>query len=179
MAGTRKPIDLLVYSGKKHFSKAEIEERKKSEVKAPSDKVKPPSYLPKDLKKEFKKISEELVAIGIMTNLDVDSLARFVQVQKMYLDVTNNLLALSPIKTVEIEEYDIDGNVTGSKFVDVPNELYSELLTMQDKLFKQCRAASSDLGLTISSRCKLVIPKGQQEEEKPTSKEAKRFGGRL
>nr|WP_233099829.1 phage terminase small subunit P27 family [Bacillus velezensis] len=46
----------------------------------------------------------------------------------------------------------------GNKF-EVANKTYSDLLINQDKLFKQCRQASSDLGLTISSRCKLVIPK--------------------
>ncbi len=36
-------------------TKQEIEERRKQEIKAPSDKVKAPSYLPKDLKGSSKK----------------------------------------------------------------------------------------------------------------------------
>ncbi len=38
---------------------------------------------------------------------------------------------------------------------------------MQEKLFKMARAAASDLGLTITSRCKLVVPK---PEEKPKNR---------
>lgn len=70
MAGARQPVDLLLVKGKKNLTKQEIEERRKQEIKAPSDKVKAPSYLPKDLKREFKKIADELKNIGIMTNLD-------------------------------------------------------------------------------------------------------------
>ena len=40
MAGTRQPTDLVVLKGKKHLTKAEIEQRKNAEVVAPSDKVK-------------------------------------------------------------------------------------------------------------------------------------------
>ncbi|MBR4320114.1 MAG: P27 family phage terminase small subunit, partial [Oscillospiraceae bacterium] len=35
----------------------------------------------------------------------------------------------------------------------------------QDRYFKQAHACASALGLTISSRCKLVIPKADEEEK--------------
>jgi P27 family predicted phage terminase small subunit len=153
MARPRQPIDLLLYKGKKNLTKKEIEERKSTEVKAASDKVKAPTYLPKELKKEFKKIADELLSIGIITNLDVDALARFLIAKKLYLELTQMLL-------------------------EDPNKLLDkDLVGTQDKLFKQSRAAASDLGLTISSRCKLVIPK---KEEKPPQTEAeRRFGDRV
>ncbi|MDM5217049.1 phage terminase small subunit P27 family [Bacillus sp. PW192] len=168
MARPRQPVDLLLVKGKKNLTKQEIEERREQEIKAPNDKVKAPSYLPKDLKREFKKIADELKNIGIMTNLDVDALARFLFAQKQYLEMTEVLLE-TPI-TALVEDDD------GNKF-EVANKTYSDLLINQDKLFKQCRQASSDLGLTISSRCKLVIPK--KDDGKPKSKEEERFGGRM
>ncbi|WP_434685481.1 phage terminase small subunit P27 family [Bacillus velezensis] len=168
MARPRQPVDLLLVKGKKNLTKQEIEERRAQEVKAPNDKVKAPSYLPKDLKREFKKIADELKNIGIMTNLDVDALARFLFAQKQYLEMTEVLLE-TPI-TALVEDDD------GNKF-EVANKTYSDLLINQDKLFKQCRQGSSDLGLTISSRCKLVIPK--KDDGKPKSKEEERFGGRM
>ncbi|MEM1494203.1 phage terminase small subunit P27 family [Bacillus velezensis] len=168
MARPRQPVDLLLVKGKKNLTKQEIEERRAQEVKAPNDKVKAPSYLPKDLKREFKKRADELKNIGIMTNLDVDALARFLFAQKQYLEMTEVLLE-TPI-TALVEDDD------GNKF-EVANKTYSDLLINQDKLFKQCRQASSDLGLTISSRCKLVIPK--KDDGKPKSKEEERFGGRM
>lgn len=177
MARPRQPVDLLLVKGKKHLTQQEIEERRAQEIKAPNDKVKAPSYLPKDLKREFKKIADELKNIGIMTNLDVDALARFLFARKLYLQVTEQLLERGPMKTVIVRKFDDEGNVIGEEEKLVPNDDYSELLINQDKLFKQCRQASSDLGLTISSRCKLVIPK--KDDGKPKSKEEERFGGRM
>ncbi|BDB95513.1 hypothetical protein BSG8_42650 [Bacillus subtilis subsp. natto] len=46
-----------------------------------------------------------------------------------------------------------------------------------DELHSIKHMGSSDLGLTISSRCKLVIPK--KDDGKPKSKEEERFGGRM
>ncbi|WP_233099740.1 hypothetical protein [Bacillus velezensis] len=54
MARPRQPVDLLLVKGKKNLTKQEIEERRAQEVKAPNDKVKAPSYLPKDLKESLK-----------------------------------------------------------------------------------------------------------------------------
>ena len=141
MAGARQPIELVVAKGNKHLTKAEVEERRSTEVKAPATKVKPPDYLPDELKKEFRKVAKELLAIGIITNLDVEALARFIVAQKMYTDLT--------IKILANEEMLLDKDTLGN----------------YDKLFKQCRAAASDLGLTISSRCKLVLPKPVKEEK--------------
>ncbi|WP_342467501.1 phage terminase small subunit P27 family [Bacillus sp. FSL W8-0629] len=168
MARPRQPVDLLLVKGKKNLTKKEIAERREQEIKAPDDKVKAPSYLPKDLKREFKKIADELKNIGIMTNLDVDALARFLFARKQYLQITEIILD-TPITTLA-------ENSEGEKF-EIANAAYSDLLINQDKLFKQCRQASSDLGLTISSRCKLVIPK--KDDGKPKSKEEERFGGRM
>ena len=154
MAGQKQPIDLLLIKGKKHFTKKEIEERKATEIKAPSDKVKPPAYLPSNLKREFKKIADELMQIGIMTNLDVDALARFLIAKNMYVKISSQLIDLDPL-----------------------SEKFETLIAHQDKFFKQSRQSAMDLGLTISSRCKLVIPKNDEDKEKTASQ--KRFGERL
>ena len=36
---------------------------------------------------------------------------------------------------------------------------------MQDKVFKQCQSSARDLGLTISSRCKLIVPKLEEDDD--------------
>jgi len=136
MAGQKQPIELVVAKGKKNLTKTEIEERKATEVTAASDKVRPPTYLPKNLRKEFTKIAKELLAIGIITNLDVDALARYVVAQELYRRLIEKLL---PVKAEDMLNL-------------------ADIINSQDKLFKQCRAAAMDLGLTISSRCKLVMP---------------------
>ncbi|NFE93704.1 phage terminase small subunit P27 family [Clostridium botulinum] len=174
MAKQREPINLIEAKGRKHLSKAEIAERRANEVKAPNDKIRAPSYLPKDLKKEFKKISKELISIDIMSNLDCDCLARFLISQKQYIKITTELDKINPIETIKSEEKDKEGNVIGTKFKEVINTQYDSLMLMQDRAFKQCRQASSDLGLSISSRCRLVVPKPQQsKKENKFSKFAK------
>lgn len=176
MAGSRQPIELLLLKGKKNLTKQEIEERKASELKPASDKaVKPPTYLPQDLKREFKKIAKDLVEVGIMSNLDVDCLARFLLSKRMYLQVTDELLKISPVITVEKDHTDEDGDFIEREMIQIPNDTYSELLQMQDKLFKQCRSAASDLGLSISSRVKLVVPK-KEDSDKPPNEFEQMFG---
>ncbi|KAB2385874.1 phage terminase small subunit P27 family [Bacillus toyonensis] len=168
MARPREPVDLVVLKGKKHLTKTEIEERKAKEIKAPHDKVRAPTYLPKDLRRDFKKISDELIRIEIMSNLDVDALARFLIARKMYVEITNAMLELSPLEEVVDVKKDQEGNIISENRYTISNSVYSDLLINQDKLFKQCRQASSDLGLTITSRCRLVVPK--QTDEKPKNK---------
>jgi len=45
MAGQRQPIDLVIAKGKKNLTKAEIEERRSSEVQPCTDDITAPSYL--------------------------------------------------------------------------------------------------------------------------------------
>lgn len=138
MAGRKKePIDLIVAKGKKHLTKEEIESRKATEIRAPSDNVAAPSVLTKKQKAEFKEIADQLIDIKIMTNLDVDALARFIISRDMYDKVTRKVRTSAVLS--DIEKLD-------------------RLSRVQDRYFRACRAASSDLGLSISSRCKLVLP---------------------
>ena len=153
MARPKQPISLLEAKGKKHLTKAEIEDRKSKEIKAPFDKIVAPDYLPKKLKKEFNEIAKQLIELEIMSNLDVDSLARFIIAKSLYIDLSTKLL-------------NDPGLILDNK----------DILSQHDKLFKQCRASASDLGLTITSRCKLVVPK-KEEVKKDLSIEDQLFGG--
>lgn len=148
MARPREPIDLIIAKGNKHLTKKEIEERRAQEVKAANDKVEPPSYLPEELKKEFVRIAKELIEIDIMSNLDCEALARFIVSESQYQKVSEKILRMKTI-----------------------GPTYIELVKTQEKLFKMARQAANDLGLTISSRCKLVVPK--KDDEKPKNKFSK------
>lgn len=168
MARPRQPTDLLLVKGRKHLTKSEIEERKNSEIKAKNDKIKAPNYLSKDEKKEFKKISKELIEIGIMSNLDIDSLSFFIKTRSEYLRVTKDVEARGPTKEIEIEITDDKGIVVETKKKTIVDDDYERLLKMQLKLLNSCRKTASDLGLSIASRCRLVVPK--QDKEKPENK---------
>lgn len=91
MAGQRQPIDLVIAKGKKHLTKLEINQRKSEEVEVPFVDIRAPSYLPDELVDEFNDLSEKLKAINIMTELDTESLARYLIAKENYLIITNKL----------------------------------------------------------------------------------------
>ena len=147
MPRPRQPISLIEYKGRKHLTKQEVAQRQAGEVQAPADNVKPPGYLSARQKKEFRKIAEVLLEIGIMSDLDCDALGRYVQSQEKYVqydNMVNQIIA------------SIDGDLV-SRCV-----LLEKYENLRDKALKQCRVCASDLGLTISSRCKLVAPKAEE-----------------
>lgn len=153
MARPRQPIELVKAKGKKHLTKAEIESREKSELKVDLKDVSVPKYLPTKLKKEFVDIANKLLIVGVMTELDEDCLARYLLSKESYLQYTKMLKkATKENNIIEMEK----------------------LMTMQDKAFKQCRACANDLGLTIASRCKLVMP---ETKEPPKENKFNKFGG--
>ena len=143
MPKQREPVDLIVAKKRKHFTKKDIEERRAKEVNVPFKNIEAPKYLSKKQKKEFYDIAYKLLEIGVMTELDEDALARYILVKDeflIYSECIRDLLAKGEIG---------DAIVLGNQ---------------KDKIFKQVRAAASDLGLTITSRCKLVIPQGNNDD---------------
>lgn len=165
MAGQRQPIELVIAKGKKHLTKAEIEERQRTEVKAAADKVTAPSYLTPSQKKTFKKIVKELRAIDLVSNLDVDALARLVIAQENYVAVTEEMKSQPLMITMEFKENDADGNPIIVER-QIMNSSVERLALLQDRYFKQCRQGAADFGLTVSSRCRLVVPKADKETPK-------------
>lgn len=145
MARPREPVDLIKAKGKKHMSKAEYEERKEQEVEVPFTDVEPPEYLTgkKQLEK-FNYYADMLLKIGIFTELDVDCLARYIMGEQLYLQYTGLLISL-----IKSKDFDQMGKIQG----------------LQDRAFRQCQQCARDLGLTISARCKLIIPKTDEDED--------------
>lgn len=173
MAGQRQPVDLLLVKGKKHLTKAEIEARKDAEVNAPCDKVRPPSYLTADQKKKFRKIAKELLAINLIANVDCDALARLIIAQEQFLEITKQIRNTSLM--VDVPVYEMQENPdTGEQervqtgFMQVVNAERERLMIIQDRCMKQCRQGAADFGLTVSSRCRLVVPK--QKKQGPENK---------
>lgn len=146
MAGPRQPTALLELKGKKHFTKAELEERKNAEVKAETDNIVPPEYLTKKQAEEFLTLADELKRCEIMTNLDCDALARFVVARSDYAEYVKLMRSIP-------------------KTVDNLQEL-KEADKLKRGAFLDCNTAAKELGMTISSRCKLVVPK-KNDEPKP------------
>lgn len=159
MPNPKQPIQLIQAKGKKHLTKSEIEERTRSEVQPNTDNIKPPKYLTPAQKKRFRTIVKDLITLGIMGNTDCDALARYIIAEDMYIKITERLTeALNSSESLEGSE-DIDGYSDAVAAVNYYAKLH-------DKYFKQCRAAANDLGLSISARCRLVVPKAPVEKPK-------------
>lgn len=176
MAGQRQPTDLVVMKGKKHLSKAEIAARKDAEVVAPNDKVRPPAYLTLEQKKKFRKLAKELLAIKLVANIDCDALARLLIAQDQFVEVTEQIRTTPLMVEVPVYE-EKDNPLSGEKELvqvgtrEVVNGERESLMIIQDRCMKQCRQGASDFGMTVSSRCRLVVPKPPQQ--KPENKFAK------
>ena len=145
MAGQRLPLELVQARGSKHLTKAEIQERQEREIKPIAENIIAPAYLTKKQKDEFYKIADQLKKLKILGETDVDALARYITAKDMYEN------AVKQMRKKEVKDNPFS---------------FEKWLKIQDKLFKQCRASANDLGLSISSRCKLVVPDANKETPK-------------
>ncbi len=150
MPGPRQKLSVLEANGRKHLSRTEKAERAAQEVNLPKPKtLRPPKWLPDDLKPEFRALAREILAADIgAAQLDCDTLGRYVVAQRQFAAACRE----------------------AQRAMESPHntEAAAEWLKMQDTCFKQCRACANDMGMTITSRCRLVIPDtGQKKEENP------------
>lgn len=145
MAGKRQPTALVEAKGRKHLSAAEKDARLDREVRAAvPPKAKPPQWLDSGYRAEFRKIGAQLIALGIYSDLDADTLGRYLIAQHQWLTATEEAekaLGLRDVKTAE------------------------SWAGLQDKYFKQARNCACDLGLNVSSRCRLVLPQTEPPQE--------------
>lgn len=133
-----------------HMGKAERAEREAREVKV--DKIKKmqaPVYLPDSLKPEFSTLSQLLIKSELLSRLDQDALARYVMAQS----------AWSAAHEKARDALDTDDPKEAGSWAKIANTY-----------FLQARASANDMGLTISSRCRLEVPQAPKEEEDAMSK---------
>lgn len=165
MARPRQPLAVVQANGKKHLTKQEIAEREASEVEPCTDEIEAPKYLTVKQRKLFDKLAGQLQKIKIMGETDVDALARYVIAQELYEQ------AVKDIRTAQKQQPKGEEATAGlmASWANMMNHLDKR----QDRYFKQLNTAATALGLTISSRCKLVVP--VKDEPKKVNKFAK-FG---
>lgn len=138
MPGKRQPTDVVVANGRKHLSVTEEAERRACEVQVPKPKtIKAPKWLPEQLKKDFRALGKQLIACGLYTNLDADTLGRYLVAQHQYLLATGE--AEKALSMKDQKNADAWGKI-------------------QERYFKQARNCANDMGLTVTSRCRLVVP---------------------
>ncbi|MFC0559675.1 phage terminase small subunit P27 family [Halalkalibacter alkalisediminis] len=151
MSGRNKqPLSVIQGKGKSHhLTKEEIMKRQEQEeaVRGFTDNISSPSYLTATQKKEFDNLATELVRLEIFSNLDIDNLARYIDSRDQYIKLVKLIRKVKP--TDDFKEY-------------------ATMQRTKNLLFNECRSAASDLGFTITSRLKLVIP--DKGEDKPKNK---------
>ena len=146
MPGKRQPTDVVLANGRKHLSRAEEAQRRAGEVKLPqAETARPPGWLPKELKKTFRALGKQLIQAKLYTELDADTLGRYVAAQHQWELATGH--AEEALEAADQEEADGWSRI-------------------QDRYFTQARACANDMGLTITSRCRLVVP-GAGEPDEP------------
>ena len=83
-----------------------------------------------------------------------------------FKNIANQLIDLNIISNLDckkLQKIIVNGDIT-----EIDN-----VSRLQDRYFKQCRMSASDLGLSITSRCKLVIPKPPEPKK---NKFSEKFG---
>ncbi len=150
MPNPRLPVELIQAKGRKHLTKAEIKERKAGQVKSDfSGMVEPPGLTAKE-KKKFWQWAEILDGLGILSDLDVESLARYVKAQERYLKAEKVFSKVLANKDATLDDIE-------------------QAQRIQDKALKAVTACAKCLGMTIDSRAKLIAPKAA-EAEKPANR---------
>ena len=87
MGRNAQPIDILTKTGRKHLTKAEIEGRKKTEIKTGTNILRCPDYVKDDTNafKKWKEIMRVYKAEDFVSSGDVGSLARYCMTYSEYL----------------------------------------------------------------------------------------------
>lgn len=185
MPGKRRPMDVnlsVVDGGKgKHWTKSEVEDRQNAEIKMPKPKaLTPPTWLSDPAKKLFRKYAKQLLAFpsGIVSTLDVGTLARYCDCELSYGEASAHKNAWLDECTRLLRESASDGM---ADLADDP--MYAAATKEVDfwtgqlvKFEKMARGCATEMGLTVSSRCRLVVPKAEaKEEDDPLAALQKKF----
>ena len=174
MAGTRKPMDvnLSVVGGGKHWTKAEIEQRKAQDLKLPKPKaLKAPKWLDKDGKKLFGYYAKLLLAFpeGIVSELDTGTLARYCDCELGYAEASRQKNHwLSECRALRQEAAE-DGTgaveLAGCEAYAAAQKQVDYWTGQMARFEKICRGCATDMGMTITSRCRLVVPQVDRPAE--------------
>ena len=159
MSGTRRPMAVNLAAGGKHWTKAEIEQREKTEIAVVKPEgLKCPKWLGKEAGKVFRRYAKALLLSGLpVSELDTLSLARMCDAEVTYGRAAK--MRDAALNGLEAED-------DPEKRAALTLDLATWMKTM-GSCEKIARGAANDLGCTIGSRCRLVVPQVEELEEDP------------
>ena len=126
----------------------------KSEPKPPSDDIKPPSWVTGVSLEKWEEVVPKLVGMGVMTNADVDTIARYCTMHEQF------------VKYLEQVRRCLDVLVIRDDAGKVKYMQSTPAATMQSKLATAMLRIEQEFGLTPSARSGLSATKqeGPQDE---------------
>ena len=145
MPGKRQPTAVVKANGRKNMTKTEEAERLAGEVHVdPPKQIQPPSFLPKRLHKEFLEVAGILAGLELYSDLDRDVLGQYFVCRERWIKADRH----------------------ASRAINNGNsELAKEWNTVQSSYFKQARQCAEAMGLSVTSRCRLVVPNAPPKPE--------------
>lgn len=139
MSRQRKTADQIEYEGRNHMGAAELDERRDREVHIPpAEAVTPPTWLPKKLHDDFRRIGEILQTSGLYSDLDQDVLAQYFLCAERWRRADKKASAAIG-----------RGDEAAAK----------NWTTVQSAYFKQARQSAESMGLSVTARCRIVVPR--------------------
>ena len=146
MGRNREPAALSEAKGSSNIGKDELKRRYEQELKVDLTEVHAPSWLDGGSAEEFYEIAAKLAHVDerLFTELDEDVLARYLVAKSSYVEMTS--LVSKEMKKKRGQDVD----------------KLAKLTRAQNTYFNQCHTCASALGLTITSRCRIVIPKVEE-----------------
>ena len=183
MGRNAQPIDLLVAKGKKNLTKAEIEERKKSEIKLGTsqlDKLKVPEFIKTDTiafkywkqhLKEYKEAAKQ--NIEVLSSSDVGILALYC---KTYAEYERLLKSYQSIDKIVYDSEDLEDYIESSEEFDYKIKKQLRSMVAIDGLLRIETAINKKMDMLIKMQDRLFlnplakvknIPKKEPEKKDP------------
>lgn len=148
---------------KKRFTKKEKESRLAAErkLKGNANRIRCPSWLDEEAKKEWRRLVKELKELNLISNLDTGALAMCCDAYSKYV------LATSKINDTIL--VGVHTNKAGAK-----NLIVNPYVMVAQKYADMYKKYCAEFGLTPASRYKFTLPKQEEKEETPFDR---MFGG--
>lgn len=156
-------VNMSVVGGK-HWTKAEQKQRAAEELHLPKPKVlKPPAWLDPAGKKLFKHYAKLLLAFpeGIVSELDTGTLARYCDCELSYAEASAQkdawLCVCRDLRVTAMKSGAWNHLANEAEYTSAEEQVdyWSGQMARFEKI---CRGCAADMGLTVTSRCKLVVP---------------------
>ncbi|MEY8001599.1 P27 family phage terminase small subunit [Clostridium sp. Mt-5] len=183
MGRNAKPIELLLAQGKKHLTKAEIKQRKDSELKLGNHKLICPNYIKNDVNayKKWKEITKIYKEVDFVSSGDTGLLARYCMTHSEYINLLQRMKRISSI--VEEDSDGVEDYIDNSEEFDRRIKKQLKDMVSAEAVLRLETAINKKMDMLIKMEDRLFlnplakvknIPK--KTSEKPKTEFDKRFG---